>query len=43
MNEILNDDEAKYLLSYINDVLVPSSKDFMELLTNNQVMLHHAF
>lgn len=43
MNEILNDDEAKYLLSYINDVLLPSSKEFMELLTNNQVMLHHAF
>ncbi|NOR54571.1 MAG: hypothetical protein GQ531_00015 [Sulfurovum sp.] len=43
MNETLNDDEAKYLLSYINDVLLPSSKEFMELLTNNQVMLHHAF
>ncbi|MCX6073528.1 MAG: hypothetical protein NTY39_04335 [Campylobacterales bacterium] len=43
MNTTLNDDEAKYLLAYINDVLIPSSEEFMKLLANNQVMLHHAF
>ena len=37
------EDDAKYLLSYINDVLIPASKEFFVLLDKNQVLLHHAF
>lgn len=40
---ILSDEDAQYLLSYINDVLVPSSKEFFNLLDDNNVLLHHAF
>ena len=39
----LQDEDAKYLLSYINDVLIPSSKEFFSLLDRNDVKLHHAF
>lgn len=38
-----NDRDAKYLLAYINDVLIPSSKEFFILLDDNKVLLHHAF
>jgi hypothetical protein len=37
------EEDAKYLLSYINDVLIPSSKEFFSLLDDNKVVLHHAF
>ena len=35
--------DAKYFLSYINDVLIPSSEEFFGLLDDNKVLLHHAF
>lgn len=35
--------DAKYFLSYINDVLIPSSDEFFILLNDNKVLLHHAF
>tara|TARA_R110000737_G_scaffold31063_4_gene49613 strand:- start:9564 stop:10343 length:780 start_codon:yes stop_codon:yes gene_type:complete len=40
---VLGDGDAQYLLSYINDVLVPSSNEFFKLLDKNNVQLHHAF
>ncbi|MFT6189424.1 MAG: hypothetical protein ACJAW8_001744 [Oleispira sp.] len=42
-NKQSNENDAKYLLSYINDVLIPSSKEFFHLLDDNKVLLHHAF
>ncbi len=39
----LTDNEAEYLLSYINNVLIPSSDEFFNLLDENEVKLHHAF
>lgn len=38
-----SEEDAKYLLSYIDDVLIPSSDEFFNLLDDNNVMLHHAF
>lgn len=35
--------DANYFLSYINDLLIPSSEEFFSLLDNNKVLLHHAF
>lgn len=35
--------DAIYLISYINDVLIPASKEFFILLNKNEVLLHHAF
>lgn len=35
--------DAKYFISYINDVLKPASKDFFELLDDNKISLHQAF
>lgn len=35
--------DAKYFTSYINDVLIPSSSEFFNLLDDNKVLLHHAF
>ncbi|MBE0443303.1 MAG: hypothetical protein ACTH7W_05255 [Psychrobacter sp.] len=37
------EDDAKYLLSYINDVLIPASEEFFVLVNQNKVLLHHAF
>ena len=39
----LGDVDARYLLSYINEVLIPSSDEFFKLLDQNKVQLHHAF
>lgn len=39
----LHHEDAAYLLSYINNVLIPASKEFFELLDEDKVMLHHAF
>lgn len=38
-----DDEHGKYFLSYLNDVLIPSSKEFFSLLDSNKLMLHHAF
>jgi len=42
-NKQSSEEDAKYLLSYINDVLIPSSDEFFKLLNCNKVKLHHAF
>ena len=39
----LNDKDAEYLLLYINNVLLPSSKEFFTRLNKNEVALHHAY
>ena len=36
-------ENAKYFLSYLNDVLIPASQEFFELLDENQLKLHHVF
>jgi hypothetical protein len=36
-------EDAKYLISYINDVLKPASNDFFNLLDDNKLQLHQAF
>lgn len=38
-----NENDAKYLILYINDVLIPASGEFFNQLSNNKVKLHHAF
>jgi hypothetical protein len=38
-----NEIDAKYLISYINDVLIPASDEFFYKLSDNKVKLHHAF
>ena len=38
-----DDNDAQYLLTYINNVLIPSSNEFFILLDDNKVLLHHAF
>ncbi|WP_394123562.1 hypothetical protein [Psychrobacter nivimaris] len=40
---VSEESDARYLLSYINDVLIPASEEFFALLNQNQVLLHHAF
>lgn len=35
--------DAKYLISYINDVLIPASNEFFSQLHDNKVKLHHVF
>ena len=35
--------DAEYLISYINNVLLPASKEFLPLMEDNKVMLHHCF
>lgn len=35
--------DARYFLSYINDVLIPSSDEFFGLLDDDKILLHHAF
>lgn len=42
-NEKSDDNDASYLLSYINDVLIPASNEFFDLLDDNKILLHHAF
>nr|WP_314898785.1 hypothetical protein [uncultured Deefgea sp.] len=37
------ENDAQYLLAYINDVLIPASEAFFVLLGDNKVLLHHAF
>ena len=41
--KLSNEEDARYLLSYLNDVLIPASKEFFDLLDDNQIKLHHAF
>lgn len=36
-------DKTSYLVSYINDVLLPSSYEFMSLMEENNLRLHHAY
>lgn len=42
-NEKSSEENSKYLLSYLNEVLIPASNDFFDLLDENQLKLHHAF
>lgn len=38
-----NEEDAKYLVCYINDVLTPASDEFFSQLAHNKVMLHNAY
>lgn len=40
---VSNKEDARYLLSYLNEVLIPASQDFFGSLDNNQLKLHQAF
>lgn len=42
-NEKSNDADAKYLISYISDVLAPASNEFFSKLSNNEIELHHVY
>lgn len=42
-NEKSTKEDANYFLSYLNDVLIPASNEFFELLDTNQLRLHHTF
>jgi hypothetical protein len=42
-NSKSSEENAEYLLSYIDDVLKPASKEFFDLLDKNEIKLHHAF
>ncbi|HBE9116893.1 TPA: hypothetical protein KNG88_002584 [Citrobacter braakii] len=35
--------DTSYLISYLNDVLKPASKDFFKLLDSNSLRLHHVY
>jgi len=39
----LKDEDLRYFIAYINDVVHPSSKEFNERLTKNELELHQAF
>ena len=41
--ESSDEKDASYLLSYINDVILPASVDFFEKLESNTLRLHHVF
>lgn len=41
--ESSDEKDASYLLSYINDVILPASVDFFEKLETNTLRLHHVF
>lgn len=41
--ESSDEKDASYLLSYINDVILPASVDFFEKLEYNTLRLHHVF
>ncbi|MFH4135072.1 hypothetical protein WAI79_21925, partial [Acinetobacter baumannii] len=36
-------EDAKYFLSYKNDVLIPASQEFFEFLDENKLKIHHVF
>lgn len=38
-----SEEDAKYFLSYKNDVLIPASQEFFDFLDENKLKLHHAF
>ncbi len=38
-----SEENAKYFLSYLNNVLIPASQDFFKLLDENQLKLHQVF
>ena len=42
-SESSDEKDALYLLSYINDVILPASVDFFEKLEGNSLRLHHVF
>jgi hypothetical protein len=42
-NEKSSEKDAKYLISYINDVLIPASNEFFNQLRDNNVKLHHVY
>lgn len=42
-DEKSSEEDAKYLLLYINDVLIPASNEFFKLLGCNNVNLHNVF
>lgn len=42
-NEKSNEVDAKYLLSYIDGVLIPASDEFFSQLSGNNIKLHRAF
>ncbi len=42
-NEQSDKADAQYLLSYLNDVLIPASDEFFGLLRDNELKLHHVF
>ncbi|GAA4356708.1 hypothetical protein [Kangiella marina] len=42
-NEKSDEKDAKYLLSYLDDVLIPASEEFFNLLSHNELRLHHVF
>lgn len=37
------ENDANYLLSYLDNVLIPASDDYFKLLNDNSLKLHHAF
>jgi hypothetical protein len=39
----LDNEDSEYLLLYINNVLLPASKEFFDQIKKNEVKLHHAF
>ena len=42
-SEQSNELDAKYLISYINNVLIPASDEFFDQLMGNKVKLHHVY
>ncbi|TMO85931.1 hypothetical protein CWC15_06950 [Pseudoalteromonas spongiae] len=42
-NENSSEEDARYLISYINDVLIPASDEFFSKLSDNKVKLHHVY
>ncbi|MCW7550406.1 hypothetical protein OO184_21355 [Photorhabdus sp. APURE] len=42
-NKQSDEKDAGYLLSYLDDVLIPASEEFFSLLNENSVNLHHVF
>ncbi len=42
-NEKSSEEDARYLISYINDVLIPASDEFFSQLSDNKVKLHHVY
>lgn len=42
-SEKSNEENANYFLSYLKNVLIPASREFFELLDENNLKLHHVF